>query len=119
RATRAAVSPVESATTCSSRGGPLMGTSMSAPARVHPAPVPGPVTGQTCHTAAVPENTTESPAVVAVVGATATGKSDLGVALAQRLGGEVINADAAQLYRGMDIGTAKLTPRQRRGVVHH
>ena len=57
--------------------------------------------------------------VVAVVGATATGKSDLGVALAQALGGEVVNADAMQLYRGMDIGTAKLTVPQRLGVPHH
>jgi tRNA dimethylallyltransferase len=57
--------------------------------------------------------------VVAVVGATATGKSDLGVALAERLDGEVVNADAMQLYRGMDIGTAKLAPDQRRGVPHH
>ncbi|WP_237565584.1 tRNA (adenosine(37)-N6)-dimethylallyltransferase MiaA [Ornithinimicrobium cavernae] len=57
--------------------------------------------------------------VVAIVGATATGKSDLGVALAQRLGGEVINADASQLYRGMDIGTAKLTVGERQGVRHH
>lgn len=57
--------------------------------------------------------------VVAVVGPTAVGKSDLGVALAQRLGGEIINADSMQLYRGMDIGTAKLTPEQRGGVPHH
>jgi tRNA dimethylallyltransferase len=57
--------------------------------------------------------------VVAVVGATATGKSDLGVALAHSLGGEVVNADAMQLYRGMDIGTAKLTLAQRDGVPHH
>ena len=57
--------------------------------------------------------------VVAVVGPTATGKSDLGLALAERLGGEIINADAMQLYRGMDIGTAKLSPAERRGVVHH
>ncbi|WP_256841309.1 tRNA (adenosine(37)-N6)-dimethylallyltransferase MiaA [Ornithinimicrobium cryptoxanthini] len=57
--------------------------------------------------------------VVAVVGATATGKSDLGLALAQRWGGEVINADASQLYRGMDIGTAKLTSQERAGVPHH
>ena len=58
-------------------------------------------------------------AVLAVVGATATGKSDLGVALAQALGGEVVNADAMQLYRGMDIGTAKLPVPQRSGVPHH
>ena len=57
--------------------------------------------------------------VVAVVGATATGKSDLAVELALRLGGEVVNADSMQLYRGMDIGTAKLGPEQRRGVPHH
>jgi tRNA dimethylallyltransferase len=57
--------------------------------------------------------------VVAVVGPTAAGKSDLAVELALRLGGEVVNADAMQLYRGMDIGTAKPTTVQRRGVVHH
>jgi tRNA dimethylallyltransferase len=58
-------------------------------------------------------------AVVAVVGPTATGKSALAIALAKRLGGEVINADSMQLYRGMDIGTAKLTPEEREGVPHH
>jgi tRNA dimethylallyltransferase len=57
--------------------------------------------------------------VVAVVGATATGKSDLAVDLALALGGEVVNADAMQLYRGMDVGTAKLTLAERRGVPHH
>ena len=57
--------------------------------------------------------------VVAVVGPTATGKSDLAVALAERLGGEVVGADASQLYRGMDIGTAKLRRAERRGVPHH
>ncbi len=57
--------------------------------------------------------------VVAVVGPTATGKSDLGVALAERLSGEVVNADALQLYRGLDIGTAKLAVAERRGVPHH
>ena len=59
------------------------------------------------------------PPVVAVVGPTAAGKSDLGVALAQALGGEVVNADSMQLYRGMDIGTAKLTEAERQGVRHH
>jgi tRNA dimethylallyltransferase len=59
------------------------------------------------------------PQVIAVVGPTATGKSDLAVELALRLGGEVVNADSMQLYRGMDIGTAKLTPAERRGVPHH
>ncbi|MFJ9739246.1 tRNA (adenosine(37)-N6)-dimethylallyltransferase MiaA [Streptomyces sp. NPDC101166] len=60
-----------------------------------------------------------TPRVIAVVGPTAAGKSDLGVFLAQQLGGEVVNADSMQLYRGMDIGTAKLTPEERAGVPHH
>jgi tRNA dimethylallyltransferase len=57
--------------------------------------------------------------VVAVVGPTATGKSDLGVTLARELGGEVVNADSMQLYRGMDVGTAKLPEGERQGVPHH
>lgn len=57
--------------------------------------------------------------VLAVVGPTAAGKSALGIALAQEFAGEVINADSMQLYRGMDIGTAKLPPAQRQGVPHH
>ena len=57
--------------------------------------------------------------MLAVVGPTATGKSDLAVALAQRLGGEIVNADSMQLYRGMDIGTAKLPEAERGGVRHH
>ncbi|WP_461170517.1 tRNA (adenosine(37)-N6)-dimethylallyltransferase MiaA [Arthrobacter sp. Z1-15] len=57
--------------------------------------------------------------VVAVVGPTGSGKSDLGVSLALALGGEVINADAMQFYRGMDIGTAKISVPERRGVPHH
>ncbi len=57
--------------------------------------------------------------VVAVVGPTAAGKSDLGIALALALGGEVVNADSMQLYRGMDIGTAKVSVEERRGVAHH
>jgi tRNA dimethylallyltransferase len=59
------------------------------------------------------------PPVVAVVGPTATGKTALAVALAQRLGGEVVNADSMQLYRGMDIGTAKPDLAERGGVPHH
>jgi tRNA dimethylallyltransferase len=62
---------------------------------------------------------TTPPPVVAVVGPTATGKTALAVALAHRLGGEVVNADSMQLYRGMDIGTAKPTPAERGGVPHH
>jgi tRNA dimethylallyltransferase len=57
--------------------------------------------------------------VVAVVGPTATGKSDLAVALAQHFNGEIINADSMQLYRGMNIGTAKLAEAERGGVCHH
>ncbi|MER5890151.1 tRNA (adenosine(37)-N6)-dimethylallyltransferase MiaA [Streptomyces sp. NPDC001941] len=60
-----------------------------------------------------------APRVIAVVGPTAAGKSDLGVFLAQQLDGEIVNADSMQLYRGMDIGTAKLTPEERGGVPHH
>lgn len=56
---------------------------------------------------------------IAVVGPTATGKSDLGLDLAERLGGEIVNIDAMQLYRGMDVGTAKLSVPERRGIVHH
>ncbi|MFJ2109037.1 tRNA (adenosine(37)-N6)-dimethylallyltransferase MiaA [Streptomyces microflavus] len=59
-----------------------------------------------------------APRVITVVGPTAAGKSDLGVFLAQQLGGEVVNADSMQLYRGMDIGTAKMTPAERAGVPH-
>lgn len=57
--------------------------------------------------------------VVAVVGPTATGKTALSLALAHALDGEVINADSMQLYRGMDIGTAKLAVSEREGVKHH
>jgi tRNA dimethylallyltransferase len=53
------------------------------------------------------------------MGPTATGKSALGIAVAKALGGEVLNADSMQLYRGMDIGTAKLPPEARDGVPHH
>ena len=56
---------------------------------------------------------------IAVVGPTATGKSELGLRLAEALGGEVVNADAMQLYRGMDLGTAKTPVPQRRGIAHH
>ncbi len=57
--------------------------------------------------------------VVAVVGPTASGKTDLSLDLAERLGGEIVNTDAMQVYRGMDIGTAKLPPAQRRSIPHH
>jgi len=59
-----------------------------------------------------------SPLIV-ISGATATGKSDLAIALAQELQGEIINADSMQLYQGMDIGTAKLPFEERAGIPHH
>jgi tRNA dimethylallyltransferase len=59
------------------------------------------------------------PPIVAVVGATASGKSDLALDLAERLGGEIVNTDAMAVYRGMDIGTAKLPVAARRGIEHH
>ncbi|EFG47611.1 tRNA dimethylallyltransferase [Brevibacterium mcbrellneri ATCC 49030] len=57
--------------------------------------------------------------VINVVGATATGKSDLAITLAHHLDGEIINADSMQFYRGMDIGTAKVSPEQQAEVPHH
>lgn len=60
-----------------------------------------------------------APVPVAVVGPTAVGKSDLALDLAEALDGEIVNIDAMQQYRGMDIGTAKLTVAQRRGITHH
>ena len=62
---------------------------------------------------------TAGPPVVAVVGPTGSGKSDLAVALAHRLNAEIVNADAMQFYRCMDIGTAKITVAERHGIPHH
>src|SRR5262245_61941240 len=59
------------------------------------------------------------PPIVAVVGATAAGKTGLSLDLAERLGGEIVNTDAMQVYRGMDIGTAKLAEAECRGIPHH
>ena len=56
---------------------------------------------------------------LAIIGPTGTGKSALALAVAERIGGEIVNADAMQLYRGMDIGTAKLSLAERRGIPHH
>lgn len=60
-----------------------------------------------------------TPTPIAVVGPTASGKSALGLGIAEALNGEVVNVDSMQLYRGMDIGTAKLPVSQRRGIPHH
>lgn len=57
--------------------------------------------------------------VVAVVGPTATGKTALGVALAQHFSGEVISCDSMQIYKGLDVGTAKVTPEETCGIPHH
>ena len=57
--------------------------------------------------------------VIVVCGPTATGKTALGIALAQRFGGEIVSADSMQVYRRMDIGTAKATPEERAQVPHH
>lgn len=57
--------------------------------------------------------------LLVVCGATATGKSELAISLAQHFDGEIVNADSMQIYRGMDIGTAKLKVEEREGIVHH
>ena len=57
--------------------------------------------------------------VIVICGATATGKSDMALDIAEQIGAEIINADSMQLYAGMDIGTAKLSVAQRRGIPHH
>lgn len=79
-----------------------------------------------CHTNDMPatpstpsEDRSAAVPLVAVVGATAAGKTALSLDLAQRLGGEIVNTDAMQLYRGMDIGTAKVPLAERRGIPHH
>jgi tRNA dimethylallyltransferase len=61
----------------------------------------------------------DTPPIVAVVGCTASGKTGLSLDLAEALGGEIVNTDAMQVYRGMDIGTAKLPVADRRGIPHH
>ncbi len=60
-----------------------------------------------------------SPLVIAIVGPTASGKSGLAIALAKKLGGEVISADSRQVYKGLDIGTGKVTKKEMGGVPHH
>jgi len=60
-----------------------------------------------------------NPPLVVITGPTASGKSELAVRLARRFGGEIVSADSRQVYRGLDIGTGKITPRGMRGVRHH
>ena len=57
--------------------------------------------------------------LIVICGATATGKSDLAVELAKELNGHIVNADSMQLYKGMDIGTAKLSVEERKGIPHY
>jgi len=57
--------------------------------------------------------------VIAIVGPTAVGKTSLSLEIAEKLSAEIINADAMQIYKGMDIGTAKLALSERRGITHH
>jgi len=59
------------------------------------------------------------PPLIIIVGPTAVGKTDISIQLAERLNGEIVSADSRLFYRGMDIGTAKPTPEERRGVPHH
>jgi tRNA dimethylallyltransferase len=59
------------------------------------------------------------PHVIAVVGPTAVGKTGYGIALAKKLGGEIVSADSRQVYRGMNLGTGKVTRKEARGIPHH
>lgn len=64
-------------------------------------------------------NLTDKPALVVLTGPTAVGKSELSIALAAQIGGEIISADSMQVYRHMDIGSAKIMPDQMGGITHH
>src|SRR4030042_379260 len=66
-----------------------------------------------------PSDGTERPAVVILLGPTGVGKSELVLEMAEELGGEIVGADSMQVYRYMDIGTAKPTPAERKRVPHH
>src|SRR6202142_3872785 len=59
------------------------------------------------------------PRLIVILGPTATGKSALGVALAEKLGGEILGCDSTQVYRHFDIGTAKVSAAEHRGIPHH
>ncbi|KAJ3206658.1 hypothetical protein HDU67_008033, partial [Dinochytrium kinnereticum] len=65
------------------------------------------------------DSATTNKVVVAIVGTTGVGKSNLAIELAKRFGGEVINADSMQVYRGLDIATNKVTEEEKEGVPHH
>ncbi|HWV57224.1 MAG TPA: isopentenyl transferase family protein, partial [Longimicrobiales bacterium] len=79
-----------------------------------------PVAGNAASTRPEPEVGVGSrPAALVITGATATGKTNLAIHVAEAIGGEIISMDSRQVYRGMDIGTAKPTPEQRARVPHH
>lgn len=61
----------------------------------------------------------EKPRILVILGPTASGKSDIAVALAKKLGGEVVSADSRQVYKGLNLGTGKITKKEMRGVAHH
>lgn len=61
----------------------------------------------------------QKPKVIVILGQTATGKSDLAVKIAKKIGGEIISADSRQVYKGLDIGTGKITKKEMRGIPHH
>jgi len=63
--------------------------------------------------------TLQKPKIIVILGPTSSGKSDLGVLLAKKFNGEVISADSRQVYKGLDIGTGKITKREMRGIPHH
>ncbi|TSC59661.1 MAG: tRNA delta(2)-isopentenylpyrophosphate transferase [Parcubacteria group bacterium LiPW_15] len=65
------------------------------------------------------EMSTKLPKIIVILGPTATGKSDFAVDLAKQFGGEIISADSRQVYKGLDLGTGKITKREMRGVPHH
>src|SRR5437762_13412089 len=60
----------------------------------------------------------EKPKIIVILGPTATGKSDLAVEIAQKYNGEIISADSRQVYKGLNIGTGKITKKEMKGVKH-
>ena len=75
--------------------------------------------GLTFHLPALNSTTPIIAPIIAIVGPTASGKSDLGIALAERFNGEIINCDSVQVYRGLYVATAKVPPHEQRGIPHH
>ncbi len=75
--------------------------------------------GATHGSSILPVPTMEKPNIIVILGPTATGKSDLAVSIAKKVGGEVISADSRQVYTGLDLGTGKITKKEKRGVPHH